>query len=391
MSKKLLLLMGLLLIAMMSNLIASESRLVSLGNTEGFIRDNTDVYKYPGTIYKYVKNANVELTGQGNQTNWNIGVNLPLNQFVLGVYLNRPTDINLNNYLYHSDYGFNNLDISKKIQFLLGFGNGLAAGFGMAFDSKTDPEPSDVKKNIVMSAMYFEFNGGMSNEKMDLGAFLKMPIAGIENEVSKEEDGLAGIGLGVNGRYFISEGPKLTTMALGNLEISSIAEERKTGAIKRKHTDGHFLLDMGLGANYNVDANNCLILGVYPLRIDSYSWTNPNSADPKKEDAFSTGYVYLPKYKVAFESRIASWLTGRVGVCQDFFFYSYSEKYNGQPEEVNGFYASSFDAQLGFGMNFKRFTIDGVLTDALLFDGPDFIGGTGPGMSSKLSIGYDFN
>ncbi len=389
MSKKVLLLVVVLLVAMITNMLASESRIMALGNAQGFVRDNTDVFKYPGSIFKYVKNADVELRTQGFENNWSIGVNLPMYKNVLGVYLNRPTNIDVNWYLNHSDYSYGDLDITKKIQFLYGFGNIFAAGFGMAMDSNVEPLTS--KKNLTMTAMYMEFTGGMSTEKIDVGAFLNIPVAAVENEVSKEKEAFGGVGIGVNGRYFVSEAPKLTTMALADLELHGLGNEIKQGSTTLKYSNGDFLFDFGVGANYKVDDKNNLIMGLYPLKIVSYSETTPNATDSDKEDTYSESYIYIPEYKIAFETQLASWLTGRVGACQDFYFYGESDKVNGQDEINASSYGSSFNAELGFGIQFKRFTIDGVLIDALLFDGPDFVGGTGPGMTSKLSIGYDFN
>ncbi|MBM4399076.1 MAG: hypothetical protein FJ041_01925 [Candidatus Cloacimonetes bacterium] len=389
MSKKVLVLLGLLLIVLISNLCATESRIMALGNMQGFTRDNTDVFIYPGTIFKYLKSADVELRGQGMQSNWSIGTNMPLSSFVVGAYLNRPTGIDLDAYLNHSNYTAGNLDIQKKVQFLLGLADKYAVGFAMAMDSYSNPLPS--KKELSMSAMYFEFNGGMSTDNVDLGASISVPMASVENESTKEEDALTGFGFNANARYFIYQGSKLTTTALGNFGFSTIGEENKAGSSKAEYSYGQFMFDVGIGAEYKIAENNNLIFGVYPFKYAVYSNTVPNSSNVNEDDKYSMSYLYLPQYKMAFESQILSWLKGRVGANQDFYFYNYTEEEYNQDEVSWKRYSSAFNAYLGFGIKFKRFTVDGVVNDAFLFNGPDFIGGTAPGISSKLSVSYDYN
>jgi hypothetical protein len=269
----------------------------------------------------------------------------------------------------------------------------IGLGFSMAMDSKSDPTPSDPKKNISMSAMYLGFSGGLSTQRMDLGANIDIPIASVSNEVTKEEEALLGIGLGLNGRLFLKDTPSMKYLVLADFGFNSTANVYKANENADDVTNGEgtLLLDLGLGLNYSPSENSTLIFGLYPIKIESFSIVTPNATHNDENDTNTDTYIYIPEYKIAFETQLTSWLTGRVGACQDFYFSNNTIKIYDNDAVSSGEYNSNFNAQLGFGVNFKRFTMDGVISDALLFDGPDFVGGTGPGMSSKLSIGYSFN
>jgi len=167
MSRKVLLLITMLLIVTITSIMATESRITSLGNPSGFIRDNTDIFYYPATIFNYSNRIDLELRGEGNIGDWSIGVNLPMYKNVLGVYLNRSTGFDIDDYFYtdykHSDYDWNDLNIRKKIQFLYGFKEKYGIGLGMSIDNNTTPVGADVTKNVTMSAKYFELLGGISD------------------------------------------------------------------------------------------------------------------------------------------------------------------------------------------------------------------------------------
>jgi hypothetical protein len=92
---------------------------------------------------------------------------------------------------------------------------------------------------------------------------------------------------------------------------------------------------------------------------------------------------------LALESSILPWLTARVGARQNYVFYSVKDEGEDEIEEDSS-YDSEFVMNLGLGFNFGRFTIDTVLEKDFLHNGPDFIGGNGNGLASKISLTYSY-
>lgn len=107
-----------------SGLIASETRMESLGNPYGFIRDNTDIFVFPATIHRHNNELLGELNDPFNNLNWTLGANFPLTEkdkdYVLGLHLNRATGFDVEDVLgQHSEFYSGDLDITKKVSFLL--------------------------------------------------------------------------------------------------------------------------------------------------------------------------------------------------------------------------------------------------------------------------------
>ena len=100
----------------------------------------------------------------------------------------------------------------------------------------------------------------------------------------------------------------------------------------------------------------------------------------------SEGY-YIPERYLAIESQVNSWLTGRFGAkrarvpLQD----------EGQPSfSVFKIFKKEYQMNLGLSFNFGQFSIDTVLEQELLFDGPNFLGGKSNGLASEVSVKYKF-
>ncbi|MCK9310353.1 MAG: hypothetical protein M0P99_08780 [Candidatus Cloacimonetes bacterium] len=386
MNRKALLLLFVVLALSVSSVFATDSRMTALGNPFGFIRDNSDISAYPGVINMYERNLRGEL-GMSS-SDWKIGANLPFMGNTLGVYLNTDTNIDVDDFFTTwNHYSTGDLDISKKIQFYYGFMEKFGVGFAMAMDSKKKDLTGVADKFANLSATYFELTGGMSDEKMDIGAGIGFWGASSKNDIDANEATLGGFGFSAQGRYFVMENDDFDFVASANLAINSNSQEDKTAASNSTVDVSMMLFDLGVGMNYKFDAKNSIIVTMKPLSFKSEGW---EQKDPSATDKGSESWMYIPTYSIGLESQIKPWLTGRVGASQHYAFYS--DKYDpaGTTNSEDSEYLSGFNMDMGLAFKFNKFTVDTVLSKTLLHDGPDFIGGRSPGLASMVSVDYNF-
>jgi hypothetical protein len=389
MNHKALLLLFVVLALFASSIYATDSRMAALGNPFGFIRDNTDISNYPGVINQYERNLRAELISSGS--NWKIGANLPFMGNPLGVYLNNDTNVIVNNYFTNGSnyYNSGDLDISKKIQFYYGFMEKFGVGFGMAIDSKKKDLANNPDKFAEMGASYFEISGGMSDEKMDIGVGIALWGANNKNDFTPAvENSMGGFGFSAQGRYFVMETDDFDLVGAANLAINSSSTETKSASTYTEDSS-NMMFDLGVGMTYKFDEENHLIFGFKPLRIKTHGWEESVSGVSGKDEG-GHSYMYIPTYTIGLESQIKPWLTGRIGATQDYAFYGYKNDPDGPNITEDAEYQSGFSADMGLAFEFGNFTIDTVLSQTLLHDGPNFIGGKSNGLASKVSVNYNY-
>jgi hypothetical protein len=386
MNRKALLLLFVVLALAASSVFATESRMAALGNPFGFIRDNTDIHAYPGVIHQYENNVSAELPST-SASDWKLGANLPFLGNQLGVYLNTDTRIDVNLHLpTANNYAPGDLDISKKIQFYYGFMDKFGVGFGMAIDSKKKDLTDNPDKFAELNASYFELSGGMSDEKMDIGVGLGFWGAGTKNDLNSDETSMGGFGFSAQGRYFLMDTDEFGMVAAANLGLMSGSDEQKFASTG---TQDYSMMnfDLGVGLDYQFSDMHKLIFGFKPLNLVSEGWED---TDPSGTDEGSESWLYLPTYTIGLESQITPWMVGRVGATQKYAFYGYNYDPNGVANTETAEYQSGFKMDMGIGFKFGKFAVDTVLSQSLLHDGPNFIGGRSNGLAGKVSVDFNY-
>ena len=56
----------------------------------------------------------------------------------------------------------------------------------------------------------------------------------------------------------------------------------------------------------------------------------------------------------------------------------------------SAFFTTGADVSTGLRWNYENFALEGKITDALLFNGPDMIGGKGPGLFGEVGLAVGF-
>ena len=92
---------------------------------------------------------------------------------------------------------------------------------------------------------------------------------------------------------------------------------------------------------------------------------------------------------MGIESNISKWFTGRLGAAQVYQKLTDKTELGGDSME-NSEYRTQFRLSFGLGINLGKFLLDASINEGLLFDGPNFISGTGEVLANRLSLTYMF-
>ncbi len=372
-----------IMIPYLSLINATETRVGSMGGVGFFIRDNSNVFVFPGTVFQYGGQVISELRSKNNDQLYSIGVHLPVNDAsVLGLHLNRPITLEIpaevsNSYTVRLDrstdifYGKRSGDVDLGLKFTVGM------------DSDEEKEGSATQKQ---SARYFGIAGGLSSETTDIGLFVDIPMLSWEYEKQSRDWG--GYGLGINARLFSNQsGRPLQFVPLGVLYYGTTSIEFDsgvTGAEKDKTDFGILNAAIGIGMNYKISESNMVILGIEVFGISKLS------EDIKEGSERTMTTRTLPGLYLGVESNIKSWLIGRLGAAQVHQQYITTTKPQQGSEIEESFYSSEFKLTFGMALIFGSFTLDASINEGILFDGPNIISGSNEALSNQLSITYQF-
>lgn len=361
---------------------ATETRVGSMGGVGYFIRDNSNVFLFPGTVYQYGSQVIAELRSKNNDRLYSIGVHLPFDdENIIGLHLNRPINLPI-----PADVsGFYEVSLDRSTDIFWGRKSGnmdMGLKFTVGMDSDEEKVGSATRKQ---SARYFGLAGGLSNETMDLGLFLDMPSMNWEFE--RESRDWSGYGIGVNGRYFQARSDVMQLIPLGVLYYGKTSMEYDsgvTGAEKEETDFGILNAAVGLGLNYNVSESNLIVLGIEVFGMSKLT------EDVKEGEENTITTRTLPGIYLGVESNIRSWLIGRLGAAQVHQKYTETSKPQQGSEIENSSYSSEFKLTFGMALIFGSFTLDASINEGLLFDGPNIISGSNEPLSNQLSITYQF-
>jgi hypothetical protein len=363
-------------------LFATETRVATMGGNGYYMRDNSNIFVFPGTFYQYKKQAIAELRLKNNDQYYSVGVHIPVDTVnVLGVYLNRPLSIAIPavGFLEHVRLDrVTDLFYGRK---LADYDLGLNASLG--FDTYSDESSVEDEPKISEGIRYFALNGGISNEKMDLGIKFDLPSA--SRDVDSLTSTVNGYNLRVVYRYFYQWKNKIELLPLGILNYGS-ATQKQDIANQTEDVEvdyGNLTFGAGLGLNFHLNEKNLMVLGIEG--IGYYKNTTETKDGPKNTYTVMT----LPGIYFGIESRISKWFLGRLGAAQVHQRISQkSEMDDYSSESVS--YQTQFRMAFGLGITFGKFLLDASVNEGLLFDGPNFISGTTEPMTNRLSLTYAF-
>jgi hypothetical protein len=370
---------GLFILTASVSLFATETRVSSMGGVGFYMKDNSNIFFYPGAINQYAGQVIGELRVKNANQTYTVGVNYPINdQSVFGMYLNRPIGISIPAGIVNEVTLDQTTDFfygKKMSQFDLGIR--LSAALDSYKDDTTDKE----------SAHYFALGLGISNEKTDLGLTIEMP--GVSRKFIPEEDTLeienkwSGMAFGFNGRMFYGEKTKIVPVV--NFRFGSAKADMDATSGSPDVDYSLMNLGLGVGLNHQIDENNLLVLGLEVFGLSS------EKADIDSGNTNTTTITTMPGLYMGLESQINSWLTGRVGAAQ--VFQTTKTKVEPPSPGVStesSDHTSDYKVYFGLGIHFGDFLLDAAVNEGLFFDGPNFVSGQNNAMANKLSLTYKF-
>jgi hypothetical protein len=362
---------------------ATEVRVGTMGGVGFYTHDNSNIFYFPGAVYTYSGQVYGEFRVKNTPNSYTIGVNYPIGNYsVVGAYLNRPVPVSIPNVPGMP----NRITLNQTTDLFYGtqFSNydfGLKLSIGLD-DFKQDyaGPPANTAKE---SARYFALGAGLSNDKMDLGAFVELPSAKYDTTGITNKWG--GVGFAALGRLFYGQGnTKIVPLVAFNYRSTNT----KIGApeVKTDYTDMNF--GLGAGLNHQLSQNNLLVMAVELFGLQS-----SKEAPPAPTDKVTDSRITFPGLYMGLESKIRSWLTGRLGAAQVWQDTKHKVESQAVPPAAT-IETSSRDSQynvtFGLGFNFGDFTADAAINEGLFFDGPNFIDGTVNPLASRLAVVYKF-
>jgi len=369
---------------------ATETRVGSMGGVGFYMRDNSNIFVFPGTFYQYSNQVVGELRVKNDNSFYSIGVHMPVSNMVLGAYLNSPLDLNIPAGVVDEV----SLDRATDLFFgtkLSGFDLGINLRIGMDSYSADMDNGTDTVE-YKESARYIAIGAGISNEKIDLGLRVELPAAGSDFPASDPGDEdlkttWDGLAVGFNGRMWMEKRDKFQLVPLVVGYYGTATREITPGfGLDTTYTTDYNRLNLagGIGVNYQLNDDNLLVLG---LEVVGYS----KDGEEVKDDYEGTiTTMTLPGVFLGLESKISKWLTGRLGAAQVFQSLTTTYKPEGGSETKSTSYATEFKMTFGLGITFGNFVLDAAFNEGLLFDGPYFISGSAEPIANRLSITYNF-
>ena len=358
---------------------SSETRVATMGSVGIFVKDQSNVMLFPGTLLQYNDLVVAEMRAKKTNSAYSLGLHMNYGDMTSGLYINMPIGSAIVS-TGLANFGGLTATLNNGYAFMLGMKmGGMDAGFGIitagsSFDDGGDPKTEE-------STYYIGLLAGVSNDMMDLGLLIELPSITQEAGAAPKEE-YSGFAITASGRYFLMKRRGASIFPVGRLSFGSSSYEISGGG----GTVDFGLLSVaaGVGVEKPINENNLLIVGV-----EAISYTS-GTADLKGFGETTTSVITLPGIYVGVESRISSWLIGRLGAAHVNQQTVTEIKPDGGSSSETTTDGSNFKVSLGLGMEFGDFLVDFAFNEGLLFDGPAIISNTGEVLASRISVTYNF-
>ena len=360
--------------------MASETRIFSMGKTGRFTHDNSNLQLFPGSLYRYNNLIITEMRIKNDEDSFSAGIHLPLGLRALGaIYMNSTIDVPV------PEIAGSGLSFSDATDVLVAFKvgeNNLGLRVSFAFENNDQTTDSTISA-ISESASYFEFAGGVSNDRYDFGAYFGLPS--LESKIGSATTTWEGLGFGVAGRFFL--GPENGPMQyVPVVVINQFSTDLVRDLVDA--TSSFLDFSMGVGIHYQLDESNLVVLGTEIFGI------RQNVLDAANVGKETVSVTNMPAFYLGGETRAKRWLLLRLGATHEIQETKTTFRLPSGEKTETSKRDSKFGVSVGVGIELGRFLLDLDINDNFLFEGPDFISGQGSDsvndFVNRLSISYNF-
>lgn len=231
-----------------------------------------------------------------------------------------------------------------------------------------------LKKGWVEGAVRFRMNKFENDSSFTGGSVLADNDGGIE------------LGVGFRGWIYPTKGSKIAVVPLLGFYTYSFTPKITVGSTTTTGPEYSWLsVNGGVGLNWPI-MDDIQIAGgvtaVYSTNKSTFTDTN-GTIENKVTD------LIAPGFNLALETRIADWLTGRMGFSKSIR----SGKFETNTQEFNGLFSNSSSEtfSMGAGFHFGRFSVDATVSERWFKHGLNFISGQSNELFGVMSASYNFN
>jgi hypothetical protein len=443
--KKVLVILAVMAFAFAGLTFATTSRINGLGvPTWMTLDDDAIVFGYVGQLNTFKNLALLEMSGPG--TGWG-GATIDLGGNALGIYVNVPGTVNTNLFnsvistintlntmsllstvnIGSSTYKLTDVTVvpDNQITALYDLGlEGMDIGLGLAYSAagKSYAEKSNYKAQDEISSSAYEIaillgaslKGDMP---IDIGLSVNLPsasyktsgyrLAGTDSKL-QNEDKVDGSGFGIDlGARLVANKDLIANLLVGFGSGSTKVALKKDNNSNDSWSDAddtngeisgetsNILVNLGvaklLKAN-NVNVIAGLTGGYSSLTQKADKITDNNDSTNNKKGTEDTTTNIDVGINVAAETKLNDTWSARAGVSKGLFGITSTTNKNLDTDSKQESSSDSTAAPVisaGISGVISNFTIDAVISQALLFDGPYFIGGVAStGLNTQVSLKY---
>lgn len=440
--KKVLVILAVMAFAFAGLTFATSSRINGLGvPTWMTLDDDAIVFSYVGQLNTFKNLALLEMSGAG--TGWG-GATIDLGGNALGIYVNVPGTVNVDLFnnvistinsittLSTVNIGANTYNLTdvtvvpdNQITALYDLGlEGMDIGLGLAYSaagqSYAEKTTYSAKDEISSSASEIAILLGASlkgDMPIDIGLSVNLPsasyktsdyrLAGTDSKL-KNEDKVDGSGLGIDfGARLVANKDLIANLGVGFGSGSTKVALKKdnndndvwtdTGDVNGETSGETSNLLVNLGVAKLLKANNVNVIagltGEYSslTKKDGKITDNIDSTNNQKGTEDTTTNIDVG-INVAAETKLNDTWSARAGVSKGLFGIT---SITNKDLDADSKQESSSDStaapviSAGISGVISNFTIDAVIRQALLFNGPHFIGGVAStGLNTQVSLKY---
>jgi len=364
---------------------ASETRVGTMGNGSIFVKDESNVMMFPGLLLQYSDLVVAEMRSRDTKGDYSLGVHLNLeNNMAAGLYVNLPVNSVL---LEAGKLAIDPGSTGAENGYGFFFGTRMA-GFnvgGGIISAGSTVENGTGDAKVEETAGYIALVGGASNKQMDLGVMLELPS--LERKTSGatgSTTSFGGFGVSAQGRIFMLKMNGLSIFPVGRVGFGTGTFDVSGTSVEVGVSTLSFA--GGVGIEKPINEDNILIIGIEAFGYSSFS------TDVKNGDEDIVTITTLPGIYLGVESRISSWLIGRLGGQHVNQSRVTENKPDGGDTSEFTVKSSQFHLAMGLGMEFGNFLVDVAMNEELFFDGPYIFDGAGRGddFAYQLSVTYNF-
>jgi hypothetical protein len=414
MSRKLILLTLAILFCFALAAQATETRVATMGNSGLYLRDDAGIFIYPGTMVHYKKMIIAEhFTNSGANDPTPFGysgvqrVGIVFPGFLNGtwaVFAGQGTE----------DFTVQGVGMTEPTtRFLLGYGTNTgnsSIGFQVDFSGvriENNTPPPQAGGATIYTAGTWGVAAGLSTplgdlNNLDLGFRIRIGKFKFEddtataNAVAAESDGNTTLSFTLRDYYALNDYVNLVPVgALGLSTQKDIDYSGDTSRFKFSHT----VMELGLGVQTKPTENSEIIAGAgYRSSNMTFREFTHGSSGGADSVEFAQTDAHMPFAFLGFEAAVKSWMHFRLGVEKTIDVFK--EEIKGPPgallpnsklnEAKQG--GSSLEYAIGVGIHAGPVTMDALVENQFLNEGPQFLSGetTNVGLFPRVSLTYNF-